>query len=167
MKSRTAAAALLTLSLLLPLTACSNGSARVAKVQSSPQDLVVEVLRLRDEGKPEQAARYFISHDAYPDWNDLKNLTEVDSSNLCDSDSVKCTSAFQDYADGKECSSTTAEQVEEAGITDNNHRPVNATPVNAEDRLVNVEVVGTRTRGKDLCAFGMAQVGGHWWIANG
>ena len=159
MKSRTAAAALLTLSLLLPLTACSNGApgpdstgpVKATEAQSSPQDLVVEVLRLRDEGKPEQAARDFISRDIKQ--AELDTMTEVDASVLCTSNRTDCTEASDNYSrylNGKDCSSTTAEQAKEAGVE-----------VSSSGRIA--EVLGTRTTGHS-CMFGVRQIGSNWWI---
>ena len=94
---RTTAAAAAAAALLAPLTACSRNDAPAAdatgpveatSIQDTPQDLLVGVLRLREQGKADQAARYFISHDY--GYNDLDALTEVDASMLCTSSSADC-----------------------------------------------------------------------------
>ena len=57
-----------------PLAACSDdeppaadatGPVEATDVQASPQSLVLELIRLREEGHPEDAARYFINYDIF------------------------------------------------------------------------------------------------------
>lgn len=172
---RTAAAAAATAALLAPLTACSRddapapdatGPVEATSIQDTPQDLLVGVLRLREQGKADQAARYFISRDAYRDWNDLKTLDEVDASALCTSSSADCTDAYSEYSNGKRCSETTSQEAQEAGVIDNRtERPVNTNPDKPNDRLVSAKVAGTGEA--DNCRFSMAQVGGKWWLVSG
>ena len=172
---RTTAAAAAAAALLAPLTACSRNDAPAAdatgpveatSIQDTPQDLLVGVLRLREQGKADQAARYFISRDAYRDWNDLKTLDEVDASALCTSSSADCTDAYSEYSSGKRCSETTSQEAQEAGVIDNRtERPVNTNPDKPNDRLVSAKVAGTGEA--DNCRFSMAQVGGKWWLVSG
>lgn len=172
---RTTAAAAATAALLAPLTACSRndapapdatGPVEATSIQDTPQDLLVGVLRLREQGKADQAARYFISRDAYRDWNDLKTLDEVDASALCTSSSADCTDAYSEYSNGKRCSETTSQEAQEAGVIDNRtERPVNTNPDKPNDRLVSAKVAGTGEA--DNCRFSMAQVGGKWWLVSG
>ena len=132
----------------------------------TPQDLLVGVLRLREQGKADQAARYFISRDAYRDWNDLKTLDEVDASALCTSSSADCTDVYSEYSNGKRCSETTSQEAQKAGVIDNRtERPVNTNPDKPNDRLVSAKVAGTGEA--DNCRFSMAQVGGKWWLVSG
>ncbi|WP_125898923.1 hypothetical protein [Actinomyces gaoshouyii] len=164
------AAALLAVGLV---TACAGGESPAADatgpveatdVQASPESLILELIRLREEGRPEDAARYFISNDAYRDWNDTQDLTEVDASILCSSDNVTCDYVYGDYLSGEECSGTTSQQVRENGIVDHEG---NSIP---EGRLlVNAYVADAAAdRGFDTgCGFGMTQIGGSWWIAHG
>ena len=175
MMRTTAAAVVAVAALLAPLTACSRndapapdatGPVEATSIQDTPQDLLVGVIRLREQGKADQAARYFISHDAYRDWNDLKTLDEVDASALCTSSSADCTDAYSEYSNGKRCSETTSQEAQEAGVIDNRTgRPVNTNPDKPNDRLVNAKVAGTGEA--DNCRFSMAQVGGKWWFVNG
>lgn len=173
---RTTAAAAAAAALLAPLTACSGGDdapapdatgpVEATSIQDTPQDLLVGVIRLREQGHPEDAARYFISRDAYRDWNDLKTLDEVDASALCTSSSADCTDAYSEYSNGKRCSETTSQEAQEAGVIDNRTgRPVNTNPDKPNDRLVSAKVAGTGDA--DDCRFSMAQVGGKWWFVNG
>lgn len=173
---RTAAAAAAAAALLAPLAACSGGDdapapdatgpVEATSIQDTPQDLLVGVIRLRERGKADQAARYFISHDAYRDWNDLKTLDEVDASALCTSSSVDCTDVYSEYSNGKRCSETTSQEAQEAGVINNGTgRPVNTNPDKPNDRLVNAKVAGTGEA--DNCRFSMAQVGGKWWLVSG
>lgn len=172
---RTTAAAAAAAALLAPLTACSRndapapdatGPVEATSIQDTPQDLLVGVLRLREQGKADQAARYFISRDAYRDWNDLKTLDEVDASALCTSSSADCTDAYSEYSNGKRCSETTSQEAQEAGVIDNRtERPVNTNPDKPNDRLVSAKVAGTGEA--DNCRFSMAQVGGKWWLVSG
>lgn len=172
---RTTAAAAAAAALLAPLTACSRdgapapdatGPVEATSIQDTPQDLLVGVLRLREQGHPEDAARYFISRDAYRDWNDLKTLDEVDASALCTSSSADCTNVYSEYSNGKRCSETTSQEAQEAGVINNGTgRPVNTNPDKPNDRLVNAKVAGTGDA--DNCRFSMAQVGGKWWLVNG
>ena len=172
---RTTAAAAATAALLAPLTACSRddapapdatGPVEATSIQDTPQDLLVGVLRLREQGKADQAARYFISRDAYRDWNDLKTLDEVDASALCTSSSADCTDAYSEYSNDKKCSETTSQEAQEAGVIDNRtERPVNTNPDKPNDRLVSAKVAGTGEA--DNCRFSMAQVGGKWWLVSG
>ena len=175
MMRTTAAAVVAVAALLAPLTACSRndapapdatGPVEATSIQDTPQDLLVGVLRLREKGHPEDAARYFISRDAYRDWNDLKTLDEVDASALCTSSSADCTDVYSKYSNGKRCSETTSQEAQEAGVIDNRTgRPVNTNPDKPNDRLVNAKVAGTGEA--DNCRFSMAQVGGKWWFVNG
>ena len=175
MMRTTAAAVVAVAALLAPLTACSRndapapdatGPVEATSIQDTPQDLLVGVLRLREQGKADQAARYFISRDAYRDWNDLKTLDEVDASALCTSSSADCTDVYSKYSSGKRCSETTSQEAQEAGVIDNRTgRPVNTNPDKPNDRLVNAKVAGTGEA--DNCRFSMAQVGGKWWITSG
>lgn len=175
MMRTTAAAVVAVAALLAPLTACSRndapapdatGPVEATSIQDTPQDLLVGVLRLREQGKADQAARYFISRDAYRDWNDLKTLDEVDASALCTSSSADCTDAYSKYSNGKRCSETTSQEAQEAGVIDNRtERPVNTNPDKPNDRLVSAKVAGTGDA--DNCRFSMAQVGGKWWITSG
>lgn len=172
---RTTAAAAVAVALLAPLTACSRNDAPAAdatgpveatSIQDTPQDLLVGVLRLREQGKADQAARYFISRDAYRDWNDLKTLDEVDASALCTSSSADCTDVYSEYSNGKRCSETTSQEAQKAGVIDNRtERPVNTNPDKPNDRLVSAKVAGTGEA--DNCRFSMAQVGGKWWLVSG
>ena len=172
---RTAAAAAAAAALLAPLAACSGddapapdatGPVEAPSIQDTPQDLLVGVIRLREQGKADQAARYFISRDAYRDWNDLKTLDEVDASALCTSSSADCTDAYSEYSSGKRCSETTSQEAQEAGVIDNRtERPVNTNPDKPNDRLVSAKVAGTGDA--DDCRFSMAQVGGKWWFVSG
>ena len=173
---RTTAAAAVAAALLAPLAACSGGDdapaadatgpVKATSIQDTPQDLLVGVIRLREQGKADQAARYFISRDAYRDWNDLKTLDEVDASALCTSSSADCTDVYSEYSNGKRCSETTSQEAQEAGVIDNRTgRPVNTNPDKPNDRLVSAKVAGTGDA--DDCRFSMAQVGGKWWITSG
>lgn len=172
---RTTAAAAVAAALLAPLAACSRNDAPAAdatgpveatSIQDTPQDLLVGVLRLREQGKADQAARYFISRDAYRDWNDLKTLDEVDASALCTSSSADCTDVYSEYSNGKRCSETTSQEAQKAGVIDNRtERPVNTNPDKPNDRLVSAKVAGTGEA--DNCRFSMAQVGGKWWLVSG
>ena len=175
MMRTTAAAVVAVAALLAPLTACSRddapapdatGPVEATSIQDTPQDLLVGVIRLREQGKADQAARYFISRDAYRDWNDLKTLDEVDASALCTSSSADCTDAYSEYSSGKRCSETTSQEAQEAGVIDNRTgRPVNTNPDKPNDRLVSAKVAGTGDA--DDCRFSMAQVGGKWWFVSG
>lgn len=175
MMRTTAAAVVAVAALLAPLTACSRndapapdatGPVEATSIQDTPQDLLVGVLRLREQGKADQAARYFISRDAYRDWNDLKTLDEVDASALCTSSSADCTDAYSEYSNGKRCSETTSQEAQEAGVINRTTgRPVNTNPDKPNDRLVNAKVAGTDDA--DNCRFSIAQVGGKWWITSG
>ena len=175
---RTTAAAAVAAALLAcaPLAACSGGDdapaadatgpVEATSIQDTPQDLLVGVLRLREQGKADQAARYFISRDAYRDWNDLKTLDEVDASALCTSSSADCTDVYSEYSNGKRCSETTSQEAQEAGVINRTTgRPVNTNPGKPNDRLVNAKVAGTDDA--DNCRFSMAQVGGKWWLVSG
>lgn len=175
MNVRTAAVVLTALVMLSATAACSRNDAPAAdatgpveatSIQDTPQDLLVGVLRLREQGKADQAARYFISRDAYRDWNDLKTLDEVDASALCTSSSADCTNVYSEYSSGKRCSETTSQEAQEAGVIDNRtERPVNTNPDKPNDRLVSAKVAGTGEA--DNCRFSMAQVGGKWWLVSG
>lgn len=175
MMRTTAAAVVAVAALLAPLTACSRndapapdatGPVEATSIQDTPQDLLVGVLRLREKGHPEDAARYFISRDAYRDWNDLKTLDEVDASALCTSSSADCTDVYSKYSNGKRCSETTSQEAQEAGVINRTTgRPVNTNPGKPNDRLVNAKVAGTDDA--DNCRFSIAQVGGKWWITSG
>lgn len=172
---RTTAAAAVAAALLAPLAACSRndapapdatGPVKATSIQDTPQDLLVGVIRLREQGKADQAARYFISRDAYRDWNDLKTLDEVDASALCTSSSADCTDAYSEYSSGKRCSETTSQEAQKAGVINRTTgRPVNTNPDKPNDRLVNAKVAGTDDA--DNCRFSMAQVGGKWWLVSG
>ena len=172
---RTAAAAAAAAALLAPLAACSGddapapdatGPVEATSIQDTPQDLLVGVIRLREQGKADQAARYFISRDAYRDWNDLKTLDEVDASALCTSSSADCTDAYSEYSSGKRCSETTSQEAQKAGVIDNGTgSPINTNPDKPNDRLVSAKVAGTGEA--DNCRFSMAQVGGKWWFVSG
>jgi len=150
-----------------------TGPVAAADAQDSPQNLIVEILRLREQGHPDQAAQYFISRDAYPDLNDLKDLTEVDPSTLCSSNaqSGSCTGhshssrshAYAYYLNGDTCPKTTSQEVQKEGVTDNGR------PFKAGDRLVEAEVDSAHPTedGERGCGFNMSQIGGKWWIAGG
>ena len=174
--TRTMAAAAVAAALLAcaPLAACSGGDdapaadatgpVEATSIQDTPQDLLVGVLRLREQGKADQAARYFISHDY--GYNDLDALTEVDASMLCTSSSADCTDVYSEYSNGKRCSETTSQEAQKAGVIDNRtERPVNTNPDKPNDRLVSAKVAGTGEA--DNCRFSMAQVGGKWWLVSG
>ena len=153
----------LLLTLALGLAAC--GSSRpgpgpdttgpvepVADVQSTPENLFAEVLRLRQDGHPEQAARYFISQELSPDQ--INHLTQVDATMLCTSKSAKCTFEYQEYLSDrmdKDCPGVTPEQVRKVGTVPSDSRGYAARAV----------------RGVPTCALYMDQIGGAWWIPRG
>lgn len=174
-------AVLLAGSLALALTACNSddplapdatGAVQGTDAQDSPQNLVVEILRLREEGHPEDAARYFVSDDTFQNWDDLEDLTEVDASTLCSSStqSEHCTDntpnsgyrAYADYLSGDNCPRTTSQKVQKEGVTDNGR------PLKSGDRLVQAEVASAHPTedGERGCSFNMVEVDGKWWIAN-
>ena len=154
---RTTAAAVVAVALLAPLTACSRNDAPAAdatgpveatSIQDTPQDLLVGVLRLREQGKADQAARYFISRDAYRDWNDLKTLDEVDASALCTSSSADCDNAYsRKYLSGLACSEFTADELENQGV-----------------ELKGPSVRADVDDNDSTCWFGVRQIGGKWWL---
>ena len=167
MMRTTAAAVVAVAALLAPLTACSRDDAPAAdatgpveatSIQDTPQDLLVGVLRLREKGHPEDAARYFISHD-YSN-SDLDALTEVDASMLCTSNSADCSDTsyeYPQYLSGDTCSKTSSQEAREAGV-----KKLDET----NDKSHTFEVVGTYSP-EYSCRFEMRQIDGKWWIAYG
>ena len=164
---RTTAAAAAAAALLAPLTACSRNDAPAAdatgpveatSIQDTPQDLLVGVLRLREQGKADQAARYFISHD-YSN-SDLDTMTEVDASMLCTSSSADCSDTsyeYPQYLSGDTCSKTSSQEAREAGV-----KKLDET----NDKSHTFEVVGTYSS-EYSCRLEMRQIDGKWWIAYG
>ena len=128
-----------------------TGPVEGTNAQDSPQTLVLELIRLREEGKPEQAAQYFISHDIKVP--DVESMTEVDASILCTSNSAECDSSYSDYVSGKECAGTTLEEAEAAGVELSNQGRV-------------ARIKGTSHTGYN-CGFEVREVGGKWWITSG
>ncbi|RKV64364.1 MAG: hypothetical protein D8B55_07085 [Actinomyces sp.] len=169
MNVRTAAVVLTALVMLSATAACSRNDAPAAdatgpveatSIQDTPQDLLVGVLRLREKGHPEDAARYFISRDAYRDWNDLKTLDEVDASALCTSSSADCSDTsyeYPQYLSGDTCSKTSSQEAREAGV-----KKLDET----NDKSHTFEVVGTYSS-EYSCRLEMRQIDGKWWIAYG
>ena len=168
--TRTMAAAAVAAALLAcaPLAACSGGDdapaadatgpVEATSIQDTPQDLLVGVLRLREQGKADQAARYFISHDY--GYNDLDALTEVDASMLCTSSSADCADTsyeYPQYLSGDTCSKTSSQEAQEAGV-----KKFDET----NDKSHTFEVVGTYSP-EYSCRFEMRQIDGKWWIAMG
>jgi len=169
MKIPPAAAALLALTLLVPVAACNRHSAPAPDatgpveadqdVQASPEDLIVEILRLREQGKADQAAQYFISNDVHK--KERESLTEVDATILCSSQNAKCDTDYKLYKNGTRCSDTTSEEVKRNGVEVNK---VGVVQVKGEQATKSSH---DSTYSSVGCSFGMQQIGGSWWINGG
>ena len=128
-------------------------------VQASPEDLIVEILRLREQGKADQAAQYFISNDVHK--KERESLTEVDATILCSSQNAKCDSEYKRYKNNVECPETTSEEAKRNGVD--------------VDKFGVVQVKGEQatkssqdsTYSSVGCSFGMQKIGDSWWINGG
>ena len=169
MKITPAAAALLALTLLVPVAACNRHSAPAPDatgpveadqdVQASPENLIVEILRLREQGKADQAAQYFISNDVHK--KERESLTEVDATILCSSQNAKCDSEYKRYKNNVECPETTSEEAKRNGVDvdKNGIAAVRGTRETKSSQHSSYSSVG--------CSFGMQQIGDSWWINGG